>query len=98
MFTAISAPTSRRSRNSKKPPPSEASSIATSSLTSTSSRFDVRVKGLDLGFVLVGDRAAFELHRRGQLVASRLPVDGQQLELLHLLDAGEAGVAALDPG
>jgi cytochrome P450 len=41
----------------------------------------------DLRRVLLGDRLALELHGRSQLVAARLPVLGQDRELLDLLDA-----------
>src|SRR3954452_14857747 len=47
-----------------------------------------RVELLDLVRVLLVDGLALELHRGRQLVAARLPVDRQDLELLDLLDAG----------
>src|ERR687895_346215 len=57
-----------------------------------------RVEGFDLGFVLLGDRAALELHRRRQLLAPRLPVGREDPELLDLLDPGELRVGLLYPG
>src|SRR5437763_10766891 len=47
------------------------------------------VQGLDLALVLPDDRLALELHRGCELVAARLPLRGQDLELLDLLHAGE---------
>ena len=45
------------------------------------------VELFDLRGVLLGDRLALQLHRRRQLVAARLPLLGQDRELLDLLDA-----------
>src|SRR6266576_6016696 len=57
-----------------------------------------RVERLDLLGVLLVDRLALELHRRGQLVAAGLPLLRQDLELLDLLDPGELGVRLVDRG
>src|SRR5215208_4471412 len=54
------------------------------------------VKGVDLLRVLLDDRLSLQLHRGRQLVASRLPVGGEDLELLHLLDAGELLVGRVE--
>src|SRR5215211_8593775 len=56
------------------------------------------VQRLDLVRVLLGDRLALELHRRGQLLSSRLPLLAEQLELLDLLHARQLLVGTLDPG
>src|SRR3954469_14619457 len=44
------------------------------------------VERLDALGVLVRDRTALELHRRGQLVAAGQPLVGQQVEAFDLLD------------
>src|SRR5204862_1310372 len=54
------------------------------------------VKRVDLFRVLLGDRLALELHRRRQLIAAGLPVDREDLEALHLLDAGELLVSCVE--
>ena len=51
---------------------------------------------LDLRGVLLGDHVALHLQRRRQLAALLGEVAGQDLELLHLLDAGELLVHLLD--
>src|SRR5215211_938188 len=62
----------------------------------------LRVEGLYLGRVLLGDRLALELHRGRQLLATGLPLVLEQLEALDLLDAGQLlvghGHTALDLG
>jgi hypothetical protein len=58
----------------------------------------VRVERLDLLGVLLVDRLALQLHRRGQLVAARLPVALQDRELLDLLDSGHLRVRLVDRG
>src|SRR4051794_25722138 len=57
----------------------------------------LRVQLLDLRLVLLVDRLALELHRRRQLVAARLPIRREDLELLDLLDAREVLIGAVDP-
>src|SRR4051794_670602 len=54
------------------------------------------VQRRDLLLVLLGDRLALELHRRRELVAARLPVALDEVELLDLLDPGEALVRRVD--
>src|SRR4051794_32101751 len=56
----------------------------------------LRVQLLDLVGVLLVDRLALELHRRRQLVATRLPVHRQDLEPLDLLDARQLLVGRVD--
>ena len=55
-----------------------------------------RVQRLDLARVLLGDDVALDLHRRRQLAALLREVVRQDLELLHLLDAGELLVDLVD--
>src|SRR4051794_21961162 len=54
------------------------------------------VQRRDLLLVLLGDRLALELHRRRQLVAARLPVALDEVELLDLLHPREALVGRVD--
>src|SRR5439155_3158954 len=54
------------------------------------------VHGLDFLGVLAVDRLALELHRRRQLVAARLPVARDDVELLDLFDPRELGVGRVD--
>src|SRR5437867_5429246 len=56
------------------------------------------VELLDLRRVLLGDRLAPELHRRCELVPSRLPELPHDLEPLDLLDACEIVVRACHRG
>src|SRR5829696_6395350 len=56
------------------------------------------VERLDLLGVLLVDRLALQLHRRRQLVAARLPLLGEDRELLDLLHAGELLVRLVDGG
>jgi hypothetical protein len=56
------------------------------------------VQRVDLRGVLLVDRLALELHRRGELVAAREPVALDDVELLDLLDPSEALIGILDAG
>src|SRR6185312_9749576 len=56
------------------------------------------VERLHLGRVLGGDPAAFELHRRRQLLAAGQPLAREQAEALDLLDARQVPVGLVDLG
>src|SRR5215211_651182 len=56
----------------------------------------VVVEGVDLVRVLLDDGLALELHRRRELVTPGFPVHGEDLELLHLLHAGELLVGLIE--
>src|SRR3954470_22665741 len=56
------------------------------------------VQRRDLLGVLLGDRPALELHRRGHLVAAGQPVAAHDVEALDLLHAGELRVGGVGAG
>src|SRR5947209_7674605 len=61
------------------------------------SRQLVAVHRLDRVLVLLSDRLALELHGRGELIASGLPVALDDRKLLDLLDARQVAACLVDP-